>query len=234
MLPADQVEAFKRLINKVERVSGIGECPRRDGWSVGLTILTALANLLPVLPEEEAYLALFHGARRVAAHYPEPMDPVLMCGVSPTVAAALFLICVVPNLPSPMPYSGRPGPARPWLSRGRCHVRGHLQAADASARRDPRVQTWSPPRPRSASGTSAQQHQVQPDYVIVNVNTDQLVGAGATTDRRMHFPKRVQASAALRLTNEGGESASRTMIWPLPDDFDHLLKRPILTTPGLK
>ena len=33
----------------------------------GLTILTALANLLPFLPEEEAYLALFHGARRVAA-----------------------------------------------------------------------------------------------------------------------------------------------------------------------
>jgi nitrite reductase/ring-hydroxylating ferredoxin subunit len=42
-------------------------CQNRDGWSVGLTILTALANLLPVLPEEEAYLALFHGARRVAA-----------------------------------------------------------------------------------------------------------------------------------------------------------------------
>jgi hypothetical protein len=39
----------------------------RDGWGVGLTILTALANLLPVLREEEAYLALFHGARRVAA-----------------------------------------------------------------------------------------------------------------------------------------------------------------------
>src|SRR5229473_5162486 len=39
----------------------------RDGWGVGLTILTALANSLPVLPEEEAYLALFHGARRVAA-----------------------------------------------------------------------------------------------------------------------------------------------------------------------
>jgi hypothetical protein len=38
----------------------------RDGWGVGLTILTALANLLPVLPEEEVYLALFHGARRVA------------------------------------------------------------------------------------------------------------------------------------------------------------------------
>ena len=39
----------------------------RDGWGVGLTILTALANILPVLPDEEAYLALFHGARRVAA-----------------------------------------------------------------------------------------------------------------------------------------------------------------------
>jgi nitrite reductase/ring-hydroxylating ferredoxin subunit len=39
----------------------------RDGWGVGLTILTALANLLPILPEEEAYLALFHGGRRVAA-----------------------------------------------------------------------------------------------------------------------------------------------------------------------
>jgi nitrite reductase/ring-hydroxylating ferredoxin subunit len=39
----------------------------RDGWGVGLTILTALANLLPGLPEDEAYLALFHGARRVAS-----------------------------------------------------------------------------------------------------------------------------------------------------------------------
>src|SRR5262249_32681478 len=38
----------------------------RDGWSVGLTILTALGNLLPVLPKEETYIALFHGARRVA------------------------------------------------------------------------------------------------------------------------------------------------------------------------
>jgi hypothetical protein len=36
----------------------------RDGWGVGLTILTALANLLPTLPEEEAYLALFHRAAR--------------------------------------------------------------------------------------------------------------------------------------------------------------------------
>jgi hypothetical protein len=39
----------------------------RDGWGVGLTILTALANLLPMLTEDDAYLALFHGARRVAA-----------------------------------------------------------------------------------------------------------------------------------------------------------------------
>ena len=38
----------------------------RDGWDVGLTILTALANLIPSLPPEETYLALFHGLRRVA------------------------------------------------------------------------------------------------------------------------------------------------------------------------
>src|SRR5258706_10384946 len=38
----------------------------RDGWGVGLTILTALGNLRSVLPEDETYLALFHGARRVA------------------------------------------------------------------------------------------------------------------------------------------------------------------------
>jgi hypothetical protein len=39
----------------------------RDGFGVGMTIMTALANLLPLLPEEEAYLALFQGIRRVAA-----------------------------------------------------------------------------------------------------------------------------------------------------------------------
>jgi hypothetical protein len=37
----------------------------RDSWGVGLTILTSLANLLPMLSEEEAYLALFFGP---AAH----------------------------------------------------------------------------------------------------------------------------------------------------------------------
>ena len=39
----------------------------RDGWDTGLTILTALGRLLPYLAEEERHLALFHGARRVAA-----------------------------------------------------------------------------------------------------------------------------------------------------------------------
>ncbi len=39
----------------------------RDGWGIGLTILTAVGNILPVLGEEDVYLALFHGARRVAA-----------------------------------------------------------------------------------------------------------------------------------------------------------------------
>jgi nitrite reductase/ring-hydroxylating ferredoxin subunit len=38
----------------------------RDGWGSGLTILTALANLLPALPEEETHLALYKGIRRVA------------------------------------------------------------------------------------------------------------------------------------------------------------------------
>jgi nitrite reductase/ring-hydroxylating ferredoxin subunit len=38
----------------------------RDDWSGGLTILTALANLLPALPEEERNLALYQGLRHVA------------------------------------------------------------------------------------------------------------------------------------------------------------------------
>ncbi len=37
------------------------------GWGVGMTVLTALGNLLPVLPPEEVFLALFHGVRRLAA-----------------------------------------------------------------------------------------------------------------------------------------------------------------------
>lgn len=39
----------------------------RDGWGTGLTILTALSNLIPSLPEEETYLSLFHGLRSVAS-----------------------------------------------------------------------------------------------------------------------------------------------------------------------
>jgi nitrite reductase/ring-hydroxylating ferredoxin subunit len=51
----------------IVRQAALFGAQNRDGWGVGLTILTALANLLPILPEENAYLALFHGARRVAA-----------------------------------------------------------------------------------------------------------------------------------------------------------------------
>lgn len=51
----------------IVRQAALFGAQNRDGWDVGLTILTALANLLPVLPREETYLALFHGARRVAA-----------------------------------------------------------------------------------------------------------------------------------------------------------------------
>src|SRR6201997_4431971 len=51
----------------IVRQAALFGAENRDGWGVGLTILTALANLLPALAEDEAYLALFHGARRVAA-----------------------------------------------------------------------------------------------------------------------------------------------------------------------
>jgi nitrite reductase/ring-hydroxylating ferredoxin subunit len=61
-----QLAADVPLADIVRQVVLFG-AQNRDGWGVGLTILTALANLLPMLPEEEAYLALFHGTRRVAA-----------------------------------------------------------------------------------------------------------------------------------------------------------------------
>src|SRR6516162_7178627 len=61
----------------------------RDGWGVGLTILTALANLLPLLPEEEAYLALFHGARREAAE--RTLLTAIAAGLSPAVLANALL-----------------------------------------------------------------------------------------------------------------------------------------------
>jgi nitrite reductase/ring-hydroxylating ferredoxin subunit len=53
--------------SEIIRQAALFGLQNRDGWGVGLTILTAFGNLLPVLPEEETYLALFHGARRVAA-----------------------------------------------------------------------------------------------------------------------------------------------------------------------
>ncbi|MBV8913373.1 MAG: Rieske (2Fe-2S) protein [Acetobacteraceae bacterium] len=51
----------------VRQAALFGARNRDSGWGVGLTILTALGNVLPVLGEEEVYLALFQGARRVAA-----------------------------------------------------------------------------------------------------------------------------------------------------------------------
>jgi nitrite reductase/ring-hydroxylating ferredoxin subunit len=60
-----QLAAGVPLADIVRQVVLFG-AKNRDGWGVGLTILAALANLLPMLPEEEAYLALFHGTRRVA------------------------------------------------------------------------------------------------------------------------------------------------------------------------
>lgn len=61
-----QLAAGAPVVEIVRQVALFG-AQNRDGWGVGLTILTALANLLPVLPEDDTYLALFHGARRVAA-----------------------------------------------------------------------------------------------------------------------------------------------------------------------
>src|ERR1700736_1346198 len=39
----------------------------REGWGTGMTILTALGNLLAILPDEETYLALLHGVSQIAA-----------------------------------------------------------------------------------------------------------------------------------------------------------------------
>jgi nitrite reductase/ring-hydroxylating ferredoxin subunit len=52
---------------EILRQAALFAVQNRDGWGVGATILTALGNLLAVLPEQETYLALFHGTRRVAA-----------------------------------------------------------------------------------------------------------------------------------------------------------------------
>ena len=39
----------------------------RDGWASGMTILGAMANMVPHVSEDTAYLALYQGSRRVAA-----------------------------------------------------------------------------------------------------------------------------------------------------------------------
>jgi nitrite reductase/ring-hydroxylating ferredoxin subunit len=61
-----QLSAGVPPIDIVRQIALFG-CDNRDGWGVGLTILTALGNVLPALEEREVYLALFHGGRRVAA-----------------------------------------------------------------------------------------------------------------------------------------------------------------------
>src|SRR5215467_9347534 len=61
-----QLAAGGRATDVVRQAALFG-ARNRDGWDTGLTILTALGRLLPFLSEEETYLALFHGARRVAA-----------------------------------------------------------------------------------------------------------------------------------------------------------------------
>jgi nitrite reductase/ring-hydroxylating ferredoxin subunit len=50
----------------IVRAGALFGARHRDGWSMGMTILAALANLAPQLPEEEKYLALYHGLSRVA------------------------------------------------------------------------------------------------------------------------------------------------------------------------
>ena len=59
--------AARQPPSDVVRQAALFGTRNRDGWDTGLTILTALGQLLPFLSEEETHLALFHGVRRVAA-----------------------------------------------------------------------------------------------------------------------------------------------------------------------
>jgi len=61
-----QLAAGRSPVGVVGQVALFGT-RNRDGWDTGLTILTALGQLLPFLSEVDTDLALFHGARRVAA-----------------------------------------------------------------------------------------------------------------------------------------------------------------------
>lgn len=51
---------------EIAKEAGLFGVKNRDGWGQGLTILQAMANVAPRLPEEVAYLALAHGCTRVA------------------------------------------------------------------------------------------------------------------------------------------------------------------------
>jgi nitrite reductase/ring-hydroxylating ferredoxin subunit len=51
----------------IVRQAAVFGARNRDGWGTGMTILTALGNLLAILPKEETYLALLHGVSRIAA-----------------------------------------------------------------------------------------------------------------------------------------------------------------------
>ena len=50
--------------SEVVRQAALFGTHNRDGWGTGLTILSTLGQLLPVMPDEQAHLALFHGAHR--------------------------------------------------------------------------------------------------------------------------------------------------------------------------
>jgi hypothetical protein len=51
---------------EIAREAGLFGVKNRDGWGQGLTILQAMANIAPLLPDDVAYLALAHGCVRVA------------------------------------------------------------------------------------------------------------------------------------------------------------------------
>lgn len=53
---------YRRIVKQIA-LFGLSN---RDGWGPGLVVLTAMANLVPHLSEETAYLVLYQGARRVA------------------------------------------------------------------------------------------------------------------------------------------------------------------------
>ena len=70
------------------RVTRFGLQYRSDGWSPGMSILTAMANVLPWLDEEDKALALYHGvvhvARNTAGRPPSfDLDPLETSETSP-------------------------------------------------------------------------------------------------------------------------------------------------------